>query len=124
MLNKGRWKNEQLIPEDWIKEITTNRTTYSDAQRNVPVLKEDGLDLGYGYMWWLVQNAKDPRMAGAYSAQGAIGQNITVYPAIETVLAFKTNSETGNRNSIQTQMAIMKNVVKIYSGDVRRLKTN
>jgi CubicO group peptidase (beta-lactamase class C family) len=124
MLNEGRWKNEQLIPEDWIREITTTRTTYADAQRNVPVLKEDGLDLGYGYMWWLVQNVNDPRMAGAYSAQGAIGQNITVYPAIETVLAFKTNSETGNRNSIQTQMAIMKNVVKIYSGDVRRLKTN
>ena len=87
------------------------------AQTNVPVLKEDGLDLGYGYMWWLIENNEDPRLENAYSAQGALGQSITVYPEIETVLAFKTNSNTGKRNSIQTQMKIIKYATGSYIGN-------
>ncbi len=114
MLRKGRWKGSQVIAEEWIGEIIKQRTSYIDAQKNVPVLKEDGLDLGYGYMWWLVENTKDARMKGAYSAQGALGQNITVYPASDVVLAFKTKSAYGRRNSIQTQMKLMKKAIQLY----------
>ena len=38
-LNKGKWKNEQLISTDWIKKATTP---------SVP-------NVNYGYMWWLNQ---------------------------------------------------------------------
>jgi len=38
-LQNGRWKNEQLISEDWI----TQATTPSDPNAS------------YGYMWWLNQ---------------------------------------------------------------------
>ena len=114
MLNQGKWDQDQLIPSSWINEMITQRTTYREAQKNAPPLKKDGLDLGYGYMWWLVENVDDPRLRGAYSAQGAAGQNITVFPAIETVLAFKTNTDCGNRTSIQTQMNIIRNTVKMY----------
>ena len=42
-LNNGKWKNEQLISEDWIQRAIT------PSQPNV----------NYGYMWWL--NKKGPR---------------------------------------------------------------
>ena len=42
-LNNGKWKNEQLINEDWIQRAIT------PSKPNV----------NYGYMWWL--NKKGPR---------------------------------------------------------------
>ncbi|WP_400078739.1 serine hydrolase domain-containing protein [Winogradskyella sp. R77965] len=120
MLRNGKWKREQIIPEDWIEAMTTQRTTYKEAQQNAPILKEDGLDLGYGYMWWLIENTSDYKLKNAYSAQGALGQNITVYPEIDVVLAFKTKSDYRRRNSIQTQMEVIKKAVEIYSPE----KTN
>lgn len=115
MLRHGKWKDKQVIPEGWIDDITKERTSYLEAQKSVSLLKEDGLDLGYGYMWWLVQNTNDYRLKNAFSAQGAIGQNITVYPEIDVVLAYKTKSDYRRRNSIQTQMKVMEKAVKIYN---------
>lgn len=115
MLRKGKWNEKQVIPKKWVNEIITQRTSYLEAQKSVPVLKEDGLDLGYGYMWWLVENMNDYRLKNAYSAQGALGQNITIYPEIDVVLAFKTKSAYRRRNSIQTQMNIIKKTIEIYS---------
>lgn len=114
MLRKGKWKDQQVIPEKWVNEIITQRTSYEEAQKSVPILKEDGLDLGYGYMWWLIENTNDDRLKNAFSAQGALGQNLTIYPEIDLVLAFKTKSDYRRSNSIQTQMNIMKKAVEIY----------
>ena len=115
MLRKGKWKGDQIIPKDWVKEMITQRTSHQEAQRNAPILKEDGLDLGYGYMWWLVEKVKDYRLKNAYSAQGAMGQNITIYPEIDVVLAFKTKSDYRRSNSIQTQMKVIQKAVEIYN---------
>lgn len=114
MLRNGKWNNKQIVSGEWIHEITTQRTSYLEAQKSVPLLKQDGLDLGYGYMWWLVENPNDARLKNAYSAQGALGQNITIYPEIDVVLAFKTKSTYRRRNSIQTQMKVMKKAVEMY----------
>jgi CubicO group peptidase (beta-lactamase class C family) len=115
MLRKGKWKEKQVVPKYWVEEMITQRTSYEEAQKNAPILKEDGLDLGYGYMWWLIENTVDYRLKSAYSAQGALGQNITVYPEIDAVLAFKTKSDYRRRNSIQTQMDVIKKAAKIYN---------
>jgi len=115
MLRKGKWKDTQVIPKEWVEEMVTQRTSYQEAQKNAPILKEDGLDLGYGYMWWLIENTDDNKLKNAYSAQGALGQNITVYPEIDVVLAFKTKSEYQRRNSIQTQMKLIRKAFEIYN---------
>lgn len=114
MLRKGKWNDKQVVPEKWINEIIKQRTSYLEAQKSVPLLKEDGMDLGYGYMWWLIENTDNFRLKNAYSAQGALGQNITVYPEIDVVLAFKTKSDYRRRNSIQTQVKVMKKAIEIY----------
>ena len=36
------WKDEQVVPKAWIKEMTTQRTSYKEAQKNVPILKVGG----------------------------------------------------------------------------------
>lgn len=115
MLRKGKWKDKQVVPEDWVEEMITQRTSYQEAQKNAPILKEDGIDLGYGYMWWLIENTEDYRLKNAYSAQGALGQNITIYPAIDVVLAFKTKSNYRRSNNIQTQMRVIRKAVEIYN---------
>ncbi len=114
MLRNGKWKEQQILPKDWVQEMINQRTSYKEAQKNVPVLKKDGLDLGYGYMWWLVENTEDYRIKNAYSAQGALGQNITVYPEIDVVLAFKTKSDYRRGNSIQKQMKVIRKVAATY----------
>ena len=115
LLRKGKWQDKQVIPEAWVNEMITQRTSYKEAQKNAPPLKEDGLDLGYGYMWWLIENTNDPKLKNAYSAQGALGQTITVYPEIDVVLAYKTKSDYRRRNSIQTQMKVIRKTAEIYT---------
>jgi CubicO group peptidase (beta-lactamase class C family) len=89
MLHKGRWDGRQLISSDWVERITSVVTPLEEMH---PLRRRDGY-FGYGYMWWLWDG---PRAVGpfdgAYTARGAIGQWITVFPAIDLVIAHKTNS--------------------------------
>lgn len=119
MLNKGNWRGEQLISESWINEMLKERTNHKELNDNVPVYRDSGVDYGYGYMWWLYQNVKDDRYKGAYSAKGAMGQNITVFPAIDVVIAFKTKSAYRRRNSRQVRIDLVKKVPTYYTGPIK-----
>ena len=116
MLNKGKWNDKQLISENWIQEMLKERTNYKELNANVPMFRGTGIDWGYGYMWWLFQNEKDKRFKGAYSARGAMGQNITIFPAINTVLVFKTKAAYRRRNSSKVRLDILKKVTTFYNG--------
>lgn len=93
MMRNGRWNGNQIIPSDWVKEITNY---CSDAFAY-------GRD-GYGYMWWAVKNGnRMPHFSfvdleeGAYSARGAYGQFILVIPQYDLVIVHRVNSfERGN----------------------------
>ncbi|MEZ4423537.1 MAG: serine hydrolase [Gemmatimonadota bacterium] len=89
MLNEGRWEDRQLIPRAWAREIVRPVTPLAEMN---PVRRRDGY-LGYGYMWWVFDGprAVGP-FAGAYTGRGAVGQWITVLPALDLVIALKTNS--------------------------------
>lgn len=117
MLNRGWWGRQQIISESWVDEMLKQRTSYQEIHASVPVFKERGSDYGYGYMWWLWENRDDPRMAGAYSGKGAMGQNITVFPAIDTVLAFKTKAAYRRSNNGEIREAIVKMVPQLYRTD-------
>lgn len=96
MLRKGRWNGRQVIPADWVEEITSY---CSDTFAY-------GGD-GYGYMWWVVKNGNRlPHFPfvelkeGAYSARGAYGQFILVIPEYDMVIVHRVNSfERGNNVS-------------------------
>lgn len=120
MLNKGKWNGKQIISESWVDEMVKERTSYKELNSNVPVYRDSGVDYGYGYMWWLYQNVKDSRYKEAYSAKGAMGQNITVFPAIDVVVAFKTKSDYRRRNSRQVRIDIVNKVPSYYIGPVKK----
>lgn len=89
MLNEGRWDGEQVVSRAWARRIVSVVTPLEEMN---PVRRRDGY-FGYGYMWWVWDGprAVGP-FAGAYTARGAVGQWITVFPALQMVVAHKTNS--------------------------------
>jgi CubicO group peptidase (beta-lactamase class C family) len=68
MLRQGRWRDRQIIPAEWVRCSTSVRTPSAEMQNS---------DLGYGYLWWVWENAAGP-YRGAYTATGSYGQFITV----------------------------------------------
>jgi CubicO group peptidase (beta-lactamase class C family) len=89
MLREGRWEDEQVISRDWVRRISSVVTPLEEMN---PSRRREGY-LGYGYMWWVFDGpgAAGP-FEGAYTARGAVGQWITVMPAVDLVIAHKTNS--------------------------------
>jgi CubicO group peptidase (beta-lactamase class C family) len=96
MLHEGNWNGTQVISRDWARRIV--RVVTPLGQMN-PVDRRDGY-FGYGYMWWVWDG---PRAVGpfegAYTARGAVGQWITVFPALNLVLAHKTHNVYGRQTS-------------------------
>ena len=96
MLNEGSWAGKQIIARDWANQIVSVVTPLEEMN---PISRRDGY-FGYGYMWWVWDG---PRAVGpfdgAYTARGAVGQWITVFPALDLVLAHKTNNVYGRTTS-------------------------
>ncbi len=92
MLYEGRWGDEQLIPAEWTRRISSVVTPLEEMN---PEGRRDGY-FGYGYMWWVWDGprAVGP-FAGAYTGRGAYGQWITVMPAADLVIAHKTDPDDG-----------------------------
>ena len=87
MLREGNWAGRQLVPRDWVRETTRAFTPVTEMN---PPQRRDG-PFGYGYLWWVWDgpwNAGAYR--GAYTGLGAVGQHITVLPALDLVVAHKT----------------------------------
>lgn len=89
MLRNGDWDDRQVISEDWARRITSVVTPLEEMN---PPRRRDGY-FGYGYMWWVWDGPKAVGpFEGAYTARGAYGQWITVLPALDLVIAHKTNN--------------------------------
>jgi CubicO group peptidase (beta-lactamase class C family) len=70
-LNKGKWEDKQIIPEEWVIESTKNKfLNFNDSGYS-----------GYSYGWWI--NEKE-----SYCARGFGGQIISVYPEWNMVVVF------------------------------------
>jgi CubicO group peptidase (beta-lactamase class C family) len=90
MLQNGRWGRRQVLPASWVQLTTRVSTPAAEVARTSTFA--DGL--GYGYLWWIFDPAAHwPRHEkGAYTASGAFGQFITVLPALDLVVAHKTQA--------------------------------
>lgn len=109
MLRKGKWKNQQLIDAAWVKEMTAASTTYDEVKAELPELPSlEYFEFDYGYMWWLFNKEDDPRFKGAYTAFGAYGQAIAVFPAIDVVVAFKTHSKYRRSNNTKKRLKVLR----------------
>ena len=77
---EGRWRDRQIVPRKWVRESTK---AYSEA---------GGRD-GYGYMWWVRDDS--------YSARGAGGHYIVVYPKLDLVVVHRVNTDGPNSVSAE-----------------------
>lgn len=109
MLQHGEWNGVQLINREWADKIVSEVTPLEEMH---PLRYRDGL-FGYGYMWWLYQGDKIPTgFEGAYSARGAYGQYITVFPELDMVVAHKTKSDYGRRTDGNDYQKLLEMIVE------------
>jgi CubicO group peptidase (beta-lactamase class C family) len=109
MLQKGEWNGKQIIDKDWAKKIVSEVTPLEEMH---PLSYRDGY-FGYGYMWWLYQGPKTPKgFEGAYSARGAYGQYITVFPELDMVVSHKTKSDYGRRTDGNDYQKLLEMIVE------------
>ncbi len=92
MLRQGNWRGQQLVPADWIGQITREATP--STQMHPPHTARRGF--GYGYLWWLLEEPPDSPLHGAYMAWGVHGQYILVVPKRELVIAHKRQVPVGD----------------------------
>jgi CubicO group peptidase (beta-lactamase class C family) len=99
MLRRGQWNGQQIIPEAWVRRISSIVTPVTDMN---PASYREG-PFGYGYLWWVWDGpASAGPYDGAYTGLGAVGQHITVLPRLDLVVAHKT-VPGGNRSVSHAQ---------------------
>ena len=92
MLQKGNWKDKQVIPENWVEKITKPVTPMDTISKRDELKIDYPAQFSYGMMWWIFEKFYDnPDFQGAYTAIGYEGQYITVIPKRNVVVAHKSN---------------------------------
>ena len=102
MLREGMWLDRQVIPAAWVKESTA--PVVASGSMNPPALRQSRL--GYGYLWWVVEEPPGSLLAGAYSARGAYGQYILIAPKVDMVIAHKRAFPRGDNSSVSWEQFI------------------
>jgi CubicO group peptidase (beta-lactamase class C family) len=97
-MTNGRWKDAQLVPTSWVKESTQ---AYS--------LSDDGLNLGYGYLWWVNQGIFKDR--GMYSAAGMGGHHIFVFPRDSVVVVVRSDTYQNKFVSLSAEYALLQKIL-------------
>lgn len=117
MLNRGRWDGREIVSPEWADRIVSVVTPLEEMN---PVDRRDGY-FGYGYMWWVWDgpDAVGP-FAGAYTARGAWGQWITVLPALDLVVAVKTNSVYGRTTAWESWHRLLERLVEARGIELER----
>ncbi|BAU53716.1 serine hydrolase domain-containing protein [Mucilaginibacter gotjawali] len=115
MLNKGKWGSQQLIDSKWVADMVSQKTNAAEINRNVPIFRKDPHQFGYGYLWWLWQNVSDKRLEGGYSAMGSMGQSITVFPAVDMVIVYKTKSDCERNTNFNATLKLLTYAAQSYN---------
>ena len=95
-LQGGKWKERQIIPEDWVKE---------SVKKQVETPVEMGY-FGYGYQIWAGGRE------GSFNFNGMLGQNVVVYPDMNMVIVANAGS-----NELFQNCVLMSVVRKYFEGD-------
>lgn len=82
-INKGNWKDQQIVSAEWVKESTQ------------PHVKAFFAGSEYGYQWWRGEKGIEDDKIRLYYAVGHGGQYIFVCPSLDLVAVF-TSKVSGN----------------------------
>ena len=93
LLQKGLWNGQQIIPEDWVAEMSKKQVESINPGTRLEQAAERGLTVetsdwmqGYGYQMWRCR-------PGCFRADGARGQYIIVVPEKNAVIAITSDVE-------------------------------
>lgn len=81
-LQKGKWKDEQVLSEQWIVNSFKN-------YRNLENTNDKN---GYGFLWWHHTYQVNGKAIKSIEARGTGGQYIFVIPALETVVVITSGN--------------------------------
>ena len=91
-LQKGQWNGEQIVPAEWLKEMSSYQVPSAPSGTRFEDLEKAGLNKdnnewvqGYGYQMWICRH-------NAFRADGFAGQYIMVFPDRDAVLVLTTSS--------------------------------
>jgi len=116
MLNRGKWRGKQVVDPSWIDTMLRSRTSCAEVNAHIPAYRNAPFCLGYGYMWWLWEKAPDQRLKGGFSALGSLGQSITVFPAIDTVIAYKTKDAYERETPFEARYRVLMMAAGAFKG--------
>ncbi|WP_197503482.1 MULTISPECIES: serine hydrolase domain-containing protein [Bizionia] len=85
-LNNGKWNNEQIISEEFVKKSTK------------PHAEVGMFDYEYGYLWWLSEFGQDQKEK-AYFMSGTGGNKIAVFPKLDMVVVLTSTYFNGGMES-------------------------
>jgi CubicO group peptidase (beta-lactamase class C family) len=93
LLQKGEWNGQQLIPAEWVAEMSKKQVESINPGTRIEQAAERGMTKetsdwmqGYGYQMWICR-------PGCFRADGARGQYIIVVPDKNAVIAITSNVE-------------------------------
>lgn len=93
LLQKGEWNGQQLIPAEWVAEMSKKQVESINPGTRIEQAAERGMTVetsdwmqGYGYQMWRCR-------PGCFRADGARGQYIIVVPDKNAVIAITSNVE-------------------------------
>jgi CubicO group peptidase (beta-lactamase class C family) len=93
LLQKGEWNGKQIIPAEWVAEMSKKQVESINPGTRIEQAEERGLTKetsdwmqGYGYQMWRCR-------PGCFRADGARGQYIIVVPDKNAVIAITSNVE-------------------------------
>jgi CubicO group peptidase (beta-lactamase class C family) len=87
MAQRGRWKGQQIVPEDWVLTSTT---------ASAPTGPDE---YGYGYQWWMPRDAR-PR---EYMGRGIYGQYLYINEQANVVVALTAADPDFRDRAIQNE---------------------
>jgi len=79
-LRGGKWKDEQIVPADWIKESIRPYSLHATQAR------------AYGYLWW-IQTEGYLKKLGMFSALGRGQHSIDILPKLRLLFVHRVQTE-------------------------------
>ena len=113
-LRNGKWKEQQIVPQAWVKRMTSITTGLEEMKTVDPQIKNwPWYKWGYGLMWRIWDSPEQlPELTNANTATGNMGQYITILPALDMVIALKTKSDYGRRTGYDVYDKLLTKIIE------------
>lgn len=115
-LGQGKWNGEQIVPPAWVKESTRPHTVFGKDHYR-------GEGNGYGRLWWIwpAREGSDSKYLSyrRIAAQGAGGQVMILFPAIDLLIVHLADTDSGNGVDDRNGFTLMEMILEARISGVK-----